>query len=76
MPNQFGTYDYLCPVSQDELQDCTTRFATERYLLDNDYFQLCECVMQEYGWLKPSGVHDMCDLYAALREDIQHLLLT
>ena len=49
MPNNFGTYDHLCPVSQDELLDCATLFATESYMLDNDYFQLCDSVMQEYG---------------------------
>ncbi len=76
MPNNFGTYDHLCPVSQDELLDCATLFATESYMLDNDYFQLCDSIMQEYGWIKPVGVQDMCDLYAALREVIQHLLLT
>ena len=42
MPINFGTYDHLYLVSQNELLDCATLFATESYVLDNDYFQLCD----------------------------------
>jgi hypothetical protein len=76
MPNQFGTHDYLCHVSQNELENCASHFATDIYRHDSDYFMLCEYVMQEYGWIKPANIGEMCDLYAALREVIQQLLLT
>ena len=74
MPDQFGAFDHLCPLTPIDLNNCINHFSVETYTSDVCYFELCENIIQEFGWQKTKTVQNKSEFYVILHTEIRQLL--
>ncbi len=74
MPHLFDAFDNLCPITNDDFDKSMQYVNATKTNPDEIMFLVCDLIMNKYGWIKPSSVADMCELYSVMREEVLALL--
>ncbi len=75
LPGLYGTHDYICHVSDEDMELCKQECTFRKPLpCDADVFEMCSCIMNENDLDYTTSTDEALDLYLTFRRASQTFL--